>query len=371
MYSPVENSLAWTTHRRYEVEGASVPGSLDPGESKLVVRLTQAGLSRGAATLAVVMATRAHARPEKELIDIVLQYPALETRATAEAALRELRSMGWVVDSVSNELALTHQASDLRHQIGSRLGDESAADTLTALRANLEPFVTVVGPMHDERVYSSYLDLLQAAQTEICLLMLATSPRLTSVDILRERAEAGVQVRVLVGSPQVVATLREETMRPIAEQFINEWSRNLAGLPCAELRVSDSVEDMWLASCMAIDRRIVRLDIYDPHVQRSLQGVMVELESPQGLNFNVVRVFTHLFNQAWDRARPLSGPRRILWLWRRAWKIWAGLLLAALALIPVPLNGWFELLIGIASGLLAAALAEFRGIRHTSRRRRL
>jgi hypothetical protein len=174
MYSPVENSLAWTTHRRYEVEGASVPGSLDPGESKLVVRLTQAGLSRGAATLAVVMATRAHARPEKELIDIVLQYPALETRATAEAALRELRSMGWVVDSVSNELALTHQASDLRHQIGSRLGDESAADTLTALRANLEPFVTVVGPMHDERVYSSYLDLLQAAQTEICLLMLAT-----------------------------------------------------------------------------------------------------------------------------------------------------------------------------------------------------
>jgi hypothetical protein len=366
----------WQVGRR-DVDAASgayeesrLPTSLLREEDALVARLSHNGLSRGAATLAVVLATRQHARPERELLDIVLQYPGLENLAVAEGALHELRTLGWVVNRETENASLTSQAPDLRRQIAERLRDGQVAEDLAALRANLDPVAArVVGPMNDEHVYSTYLELLHSAQTEIYLPMLVTSTRLSSVDILRERAQAGVRVKILVGAPHIVASIRGPTMRTTAEERIREWVRNFAGLPAAEVRVSHAIEDMWLASCMAIDRRTVRLDIYDPEVQRSLQGIMLEFANPSGLNLNLVRVFVELFEQAWQRARPVSASGRFLWRWRRAWKVWIGLIFAGLALLPIPVRGWLELMIGIASALLATALIEFGATRRRRRRR--
>lgn len=349
-----------------------MPTSLEREENTLIARLAYTGLSRGASTLAVVMATRQHARPEKELLDIVLQYPGLENLAVAEGALHELRALQWVVNRETENVSLTLQATDLRRRIAERLADPRVAEDLAALRANLDPTAArVVGPMNDEQVYSTYLELLRSAQSEICLPMLVTSTRLSSVDILRERARAGVRVRILVGAPNIVASVRGETMRTRAEERIREWARNFSGLTSAEVRVSYAIEDMWLGSCMAIDGRIVRLDVYDPDKQRSLQGIMLELVNPRGLNLNVVRIFVELFNQAWLRARPMTLAGRFSWRWRRTWKIWIGLLFAGLAVIPVPIHGWLELLTGIAAALLATALIEFAtAIRRRRRRAR-
>ena len=350
--------------------GISLPTSLEREENGLIARLANTGLSRGAATLAVVMATRQHARPERELLDIVLQYPGLENLAVAEAALRELRTLEWVVNRETENLALTLQVPDLRRRIGERVGDAQVSRDLAALRANLDPAAArVVGPMNDEYVYSTYLELLRSAQDEICLPMLVTSTRLVSVDILRERAQAGVRVKILVGAPHIVASIRGETMRATAEERIREWVRNFSGLPSAEVRVSYSIEDMWMASCMAIDGRIVRLDVYDPNKQRSLQGIMLEIDNPRGLSLNIVRLFVELFNQAWLRARPMTLSGRIAWRWRQIWKIWVGLGFAALALVPVPIEEWFALLIGIAAALLATAVIEL-GTQYRRRRRR-
>lgn len=350
-----------------------MPTYLERAENDLIARLARTGLSRGAASLAVVMATRQHARPERELLDIVLQYPGLENLAVAEGALRELRARKWVENSETEDLTLTVQTPELRRVIAEQLNDPNVAEQLAALRANLDASAArVVGPMNDETVYLTYRELLKGAQDEICLPMLVTSTRLSSVDILRERARAGVQVKVLLGAPSVVAAVRGEPMRAIAVDRIKEWSRNLSGLPSAEIRVSHSVQDMWLASCMAIDRRTVRLDVYDPDKQRSLQGIMLELANPQGLSLNVVRVFVEQFERAWNRARPLTFAGRVTWRLRRTWKIWFGLVFAALSWAPVPIQGWFELLIGISSALIATSLIEFGTtvIRHRRRRTR-
>ncbi len=350
-----------------------MPTYLERAENELITRLARTGLSRGASTLAVVMATRQHARPERELLDIVLQYPGLEDLAVAQGALRELRNHKWVQDNETEDLTLTVQAPELRRAIAEQLKDPHVAEQLAALRANLDASAArVVGPMNDENVYLTYRELLKGAQDEICLPMLVTSTNLSSVDILRERARAGVRVKVLLGAPGVVAAIRGEPMRAIATDRIREWSRNLSGLPSAEIRISHSVKDMWLASCMAIDRRTVRLDVYDPDKQRSLQGMMLELANPQGLSLNVVRVFVEQFEQAWDRARPLTFAGRVAWRARRSWKIWFGIIFAALSLLPVPVQGWPELLIGISSALLATALIEFgaAAIRHRRRRAR-
>jgi hypothetical protein len=180
------------------------------------------------------MAIRQHARPERELLDIVLQYPGLENRISAEAALRELRALKWVVNRDSESLTLTVQSPDLREQIG----------------------------------------------------------------------------------------------------------------------------------------RIVRIDVYDPNRQRSLQGIMLELANPQGLDLNLVRIFLELFRGAWDRAKPVTLPGRIVWRLRVTWKLWIGLLFAALAFIPTGFQGWIELTAGIAAAFLSTALIEYVAAAKTRRRRR-
>jgi hypothetical protein len=317
------------------------------------------------------MATRQHARPERELLDIVLQYPGLENRISAEAALRELRALEWVVNRDSESLTLTAQSPDLLEHIGKRLQDGEVPDQLAALRAKLHPNAArVLGPMTDGSVYSTYLELLRSAQDEICLPMLVTTSQLASVEILRERAMAGVRVKILVGAPSVVAAMRGETMRPRAEQRTKEWVRNLGDLPTVEIRVSHDIEDMGLGSCMAIDSRIVRIDVYDPSQQRSLQGIMLELANPQGLDLNLVRIFLELFRGAWDRARPVTLPGRIAWRLRVTWKLWTGLLFVVLTFIPTGFQGWIELSAGIAAAFLSTALIEYAAAAKTRRRRR-
>lgn len=176
-------------HDAKGVNGLAV--SLDRTESDYAHQLIRAGLSREAATLAVVLATREHARPEPELIDILAQYPGLEDAATARSALRELRAISWVTETNSYGQVLTHQAPKLRELIATRIGDDQVVDRLAQLRSGLEGKIRIVGPMNDEVVYSSYIELLSSAQSEIFLPMLATSAQLSSVPVIRERAEAG------------------------------------------------------------------------------------------------------------------------------------------------------------------------------------
>ena len=112
--------------------------SLQRAENEYILKLSQAGLSREAATLAIVLVTRAHARPEQELIDIMAQYAGLEDAATVRGGLKELRGMNWVVDDESYGSTLTHQAPDLRVRIAQKIGEPAAAQQLQQLRASLE-----------------------------------------------------------------------------------------------------------------------------------------------------------------------------------------------------------------------------------------
>ena len=149
---------------------------LDLDELRIAKTLELSGLERCAAILAVVMVTRAHARPEAELVEIIRQYPGLESPEDAKRAVDKLKSRGWLISTTSYGSQLTQQAPDLRAQIGKEIGDPLIADHLLGMRASLEPFVSVVGPMSDERVYATFMDLMRNAQQEICLPMLATQP---------------------------------------------------------------------------------------------------------------------------------------------------------------------------------------------------
>lgn len=160
--------------------------SLNREELDIVRALRDVGISLPVATLAVVMITRDHARPENELADIVRQYQNLEDRSVAAEAIAELKRRNWLVISKSYGQELIHQSPDLKEKLAQEIGDPILPDKLLKLCSSLEPCIRILGSMNDRSIYGSYLDLLSAAQREICLPMLATSPHISSVSILQD-----------------------------------------------------------------------------------------------------------------------------------------------------------------------------------------
>jgi len=315
-------------------------------------------MTRPAAMLAVVMATRRYDRPERDLAEIVRHYPGLESVAEARLAIQDLLHRKWLTQTVIHGVAVTGRVPHLAHLIATHLGDQSVADRLLAIRVTLEPYIKVLGPMENSSVFHSYLDLLRSARSEICLPMLVTPPYEETVRALRERAEAGVRIRILLAAPTLAVKWRSETMRSISTERITAWVREFRNYPTVEIRLSRTAEDMELATCFSVDGEIVRFDIYDPYRQRSLEGVMIEVAAPQGMLPNFVRIFLRLFEEAWANSAHVSLTARLLWFLRKQWKAWLAIVLLLCAFIPAPIPHWSEILIGISCGIVAPLLIE-------------
>jgi hypothetical protein len=306
-----------------------VSSSLTADEVTIVNDLRRAGLAPGSAALAVAMATREHSRPEAELVDIVRQYQSLETKLAAADAINDLKIRGWLSEYVSYGTTLLRAAPDLRTQIARRLTTPSVADRLLMLRAVNDPYVQVIGHMNDEVVYTSYLDVLRGARSEICLPMLATTPTLASVPILQERAANGVNAKILLGEPSLVARLRGKSMAGVAADAIAGWRAHAKGRPAFKVRVATNEADLTLATSLIVDGQLLRVDVYDPRRQRSLQGVLLEVKSPADLELNLVRVCLEQFERAWRRARPAGLPYVLWWVRREIKWVLAGLMVVA------------------------------------------
>jgi hypothetical protein len=128
---------------------------LSHDEQEVVIQLRDAGLPMASATLAVVLVTREHSRPEEELVDIVRQYPGLEDRSTTKSALDELRRRGWVREKSSYGIYLMQQAPDLRMKIAELTSQAISADRLSSIRVRHDPHVRIVGPVVDEFTYTN------------------------------------------------------------------------------------------------------------------------------------------------------------------------------------------------------------------------
>lgn len=333
--------------------------SLTKEETEIAERLVNAGFARPAAALAVVMVTREHSRPESELVDIVRQYQWLDSPVEAHDAISDLKRRGWLKEQGMYGITILRQHEHLRKKIADELNDTSVRDALTKLRSAVDPYVKNLGSMNEGEVYSSYLDLLRSAQSEICLPMLATSPNLKSVDILKERAEKGVRVRILLAAPRLVGQLRGEVMQTTAKDAIQGWSAHAKGLPQMELRIMHVLPDTYIATCMLIDGTLLRFDVYDPHKQRSLQGIMIEFHSPNGLDLNITRMFRSHFDEAWRRARPIGTFKAGLWYLKFFWNFAVGGVFWIVAAVTAGTIG-SQICISVSAGFLVNGLIEFR-----------
>jgi hypothetical protein len=260
------------------------------------------------------------------------------------------------VEEQSYNLMLVKQAPDLRKRLAEAVSDSSLEHRLLAMRFDTGPYVKLLGPMNDQLIYFTFLDALQGASNEICMVMLGTSPYKTHASILQERADSGVRVRIVLASPQVVSRLLGTRMQRLMRYRMTSWRQVVDGHPNIELRISHSADDMLLATCTSIDNRL-RFVIYDHEVHRSLQGVMLEVMAEEPLQLNLIRLFHDRFEAIWQRAEPIGTWRRLGWRLRRWWR-WA--LFAILAIITSrqdPTSLLFVIAASCASILLFDAVA--------------
>ena len=303
--------------------------ALTSKETACVNRLAASGLSHAASAIAVVLMSRKHARPQIELVDILRQYQGLEDPITTEQGIQELRQLGWLVDKLYDDVLMAEASSNLGSEAARRVGDPSFAFELEALHFSLQPYISYLGEMTPD-VYTSYLKILANATSEVSLPMLATTPNIASVDVLQERAKHGVKVRVLLGSPELTAQLRGAHMTQTAKDAIAGWVGHAKGLKTFDVRVTDRLEDARLATSFLVDDRLLRLDAYDPVNQRSLDGILLQFDSPTGMTLNIIGVFRDLFNSAWQDAQPVEIVPKLLWHLSRSalWLVFLGVALA-------------------------------------------
>jgi hypothetical protein len=204
--------------------------------------------------------------------------------------------------------------------IGAFLEDESISAKLLSLRRAHEPSVYVVGPMADYKVYTTYLSLLEGSQSVINMPMLATAPEaLGSLDVITSRAQRGVVVRILLGSPKLISRVRGGVVGESSKKNIKHWKNIVKKSKRIKVRVSNVSKDMIIGTCMSIDGRVLRLDVYDFMKQRSKEGIMLEASATDGRSLNIIEMFDIYFEQAWVRARPIDLIGSMLWYFSKNW----------------------------------------------------
>jgi hypothetical protein len=338
-----------------------VTTNLTHEESEVVRALQDAGMSLQEATLAVVMFTRGHERPENELINIIDVYPGLANAQVMQQAIHQLITSNWLVTDTSFGLTVTKAAPDLQAKLAARIHNPRLVSHLTQPSTDtnkLPPNIRLIGPTSNQHSYGTFLDLLRHAQNEICLPMLITPPYQATASILQERASHGVHVRILLAHPQVAVKIRGKTFASKAERSLKEWKKTVQDRPNMEIRVSHRVEDMYhLATSWTLDRKLLRYDFYAPYHQRSLAGYLIEFDSRTGPELNIIHMFQACFDNAWRQAQPTTRLLGIWWRIKQNWQWGAGLVTALIA-IPFGTSIWGSIIASIAATFWFNALVS-------------
>lgn len=309
---------------------------LDPNEEKVISALLDQGLSYVEAAVAVVMTTRGHIRTRAQLVDVVLTgYAGLEDPAATNTAIDQLMERGWLEEVETRDGRRCRAVATIVGKIEGLLGDEQFGKLLQPRGAEYG-MVRILGPITEPEVERSFRLAVVGAQREIRMPMLGTPANLEFTSDLERRVRQGVQLKVLLASPQVMGTIRGAAQERRAASSIDGWTKLAKEWPNTEVRVAHRVDDMLLAASSGFDGSRTMLAVYDYLEQRSQQSTVL-LVQHHDLVPNLVRLFNGFFDGAWQRAQPPGAAGRLRWeLNRRRWELTFVVAAAATALAPSP-----------------------------------
>ncbi|MFB8777279.1 hypothetical protein [Streptomyces broussonetiae] len=325
-------------------------------EDAAVEQLVTAGFSPVDSRVLTAMVSRRYARERLKLIDVLSGHIGLENVSEISGAVDRLTARGFLTHvPYSGRHLLSVSPDYASHLRNSGLTD--AADSLESLMWAPVTRFQSLGPMTEPGTLSSFLQAVSGAQRVIRLPFFSSSAEIEGIEALEQRCRAGVELRILLGSPKTIKEIRGPSHAARARRSIESWTAKTRRWPNTEVRLAQSVEDVEYGSSMSIDGRLLRMDVHEPLAERSLAGEMLLVHETGG---NLIRLFDKTFDEIWERSLPVKGfarLRRGVASWR--WSIVAATLLAAS--VTVPDSVWQDLASGAAVTAIFAAFDESHG----------
>ena len=322
-------------------------------EMAAIAVLEADGFNPTEAMIVTAMVSRRYARQLEKLVDVLSGHTGLEDTHAAQSAISNLISAGLL-----SVIHYAHRDLIIFSRDGLGILEATGKGRSCKILGELEnvPVIRLesLGPMADKSIVASFREAVVSAERLIRLPFFSSTANIEGVEYLHQRALAGVELRIMLGSPSVMRVLRGASHETRTKRAIASWKEKTKDWPNTEVRIAQRASDIELGGSMSIDGRLLRLDVHEPLVERSIYGEMIAFYATGA---NVIRMFDSQFDVAWLRAQPTRLRARVLpeiSSWK--WAVTTALSFTAIWLVS-NLN-WRELLIGITVTALFAALDE-------------
>ena len=353
--------------------------------------------SVGAADILGVLVVRPMVRPLPEMADYLRRFHGLQSNDT-QKDLQELVTYGLLVVKrqergvehyglASDWLTKTANAAQLNVQELERL----VRDAVDEIRTTWS-FADLGQVAGNPDQYATWLREIRAARSDVLVwIMSGAYPQLLEA-IEQASQQNAVPVKVLLGAPSAVSSLRGPAEGKRAEESAQAWSKLTTKTSTVQVRQVTNVADLFGSGSSLIDRTFWRFTVYDSEFEHGSDGVMIELSSSSPRNnLNLIVSYETMFFDAWRRGLPLpmGGGQWAAFKSRalRAFRLGSGIawvVLGALVIIAVVSlqagggpnkqpSGWVVALqeLGKAAGVAAASLGTRELVAAWTRRRRI
>ena len=272
----------------------------------------EGNFSKEKTRLLIIMSTYNFARTKEDLVGILCEYSGLSDKKRLKAAIEECIRDNYLTEvSVMGSSYCIQNEECLNNFLSSIPKDTRKKILLCRNQYNLSNRVKVEGLLSGGGkkgdINAEFIMLLQDAQSEILLPMFNTSANDRIIKILKDRALAGVKIKILLADYDKVV----KKHRPGKQSTVNEWKDPLSQIDNVEIRIYTRLDDAEIYSSAIIDRRICRICVFDVRKEKSSNGTLITCTQEQGEKINLIDMMIIRFFEIWGRSYPVDKNRFI------------------------------------------------------------
>ena len=282
----------------------------------------------------ILMSVRQYYRTKNDLVSILCEYPGLGNKDELRDCITACIAKGFLREKTIADITICYQDQeclqkfyDLQYirEIDQKINVVEKIETLRnkyANHTNCTIYGHLSGGETSGNAYLSFIARLKSARQQIWLPMINTDTHTDTIKVLKERAEHGVKIYILMANNKIVDRFRGGN-----NYNRKKWIAEFKNVPNVKIRTYSKQKYSQLGSCVLIDNAVLRLAIFDYQRQKSTEGMLVEFFDPD-VQLNIVNMFQEKLICAWIDSSPFYEKK----------EIWAYLILLALIGILVKFN---------------------------------
>lgn len=282
--------------------------------------------------LLVLMATNNYARTKEDLAGILCEYPGLSDQEKLCDLIDVCLSEGYLTNRYKENCLYFLQDENCLIRFLIKLPEDLRQRILKSREEyDLSQKVIVDGKLSGGArgglINAEFRAALKGATLEILLPMFNTYANPEVIEILKERAKHGVQIRILLADEKVV-----KKYRPGRPLNIKAWTEQLKNQKNVEIRVYNSLEEGDIYSSVVIDGEICKMCVFDIHKEASSQGTIISCSQDKGKSdINLIKLVKNRFWEIWSNSYPVNENK--LWSYIKKYRIWLLLIIGICCLI--------------------------------------